>query len=147
MKTFQLWFVQNITILGALNETSFLQKYPKILTVGILQWPEKDTEVAEFHELDGPSQMVVQLAPSRGKKRCVRFNGFCCGKRWWNSVEVSLALWAFALRCLLSFSVPNLFGSSYIRRSKTGSPSSCEVIKCDAEFHAHALQQRKVSLR
>eukprot|EP00434_Breviolum_minutum_P033315 symbB.v1.2.029476.t2/scaffold3232.1/size62355/2 len=56
-------FTSNSAKLGS---TGGVQAWPNS---GILQWPEKDTEVAEFHELDGPSQMVVQLAPSRGKKR------------------------------------------------------------------------------
>lgn len=36
---------------------------------GVLEWPDSDDDLGEFHALDGPSKMVVQLAPSRGKKR------------------------------------------------------------------------------
>lgn len=34
-----------------------------------MEWPASDDDLGEFHALDGPSKMVVQLAPSRGKKR------------------------------------------------------------------------------
>ena len=36
---------------------------------GVLEWPASDDDLGQFHALDGPSKMVVQLAPSRGKKR------------------------------------------------------------------------------
>ena len=46
-----------------------IDRYITSTTAGVLEWPASESELAEFHALDGPSKMIVQLAPSRGKKR------------------------------------------------------------------------------